>query len=161
LPHYPQQWQHRRAQRYCGDPSIEVRCVIHKQTFERLPQLARFIVRNLPFVSQVVLMGLEPTGFTRANLSALWIDPVDYQAELSAAVAELNRSHVRVMIYNHPLCLLKRELWPFARRSISDWKNLYLPECDCCEARSECGGFFSSASLRHSDYVRPIRTARK
>jgi len=55
---------------------VEIRVVIHKQTYERLPQLARFIVRNLTFVDQVVWMGLEMTGFTRANIDALWIDPI-------------------------------------------------------------------------------------
>jgi len=44
------------------------------------------IVRNLTFVDQVVFMGLEMTGFTKANLDALWIDPLDYQGELAEAV---------------------------------------------------------------------------
>ncbi len=33
------------------------------------------------------------------------------------------------MIYNHQLCLIPRELWPWTVRSISDWKNEYHPEC--------------------------------
>ena len=41
----------------------------------RLPQLAEFLVRNLTFVDHVAFMGLEITGFTRANLDSLWIDP--------------------------------------------------------------------------------------
>src|SRR5258708_5622367 len=44
---------------------VEIRVVIHRQTYARLPQLAEFLVRNLTFVDQVVLMGLEITGFTR------------------------------------------------------------------------------------------------
>jgi len=136
---------------------VEIRFVIHRQTFERLPQTARFIARNLPFVKHVALMGLEMMGFTKANLDALWIDPVQYQSHLGAAVTELNRSHIKVMIYNHQLCVLAPELWPFARKSISDWKNIYLPECDHCTVRSECGGFFASASLRHSAYIEPIQ----
>jgi MoaA/NifB/PqqE/SkfB family radical SAM enzyme len=56
---------------------VEIRVVVHKLTYERLPDLAGFIARNLPFVSHVALMGLEPTGFTKSNMEALWIDPVD------------------------------------------------------------------------------------
>jgi His-Xaa-Ser system radical SAM maturase HxsC len=56
---------------------VEIRVVVHKQTFDRLPQLATFIARNLTFVDQVVFMGLEMMGFTKANLSDLWIDPID------------------------------------------------------------------------------------
>ncbi len=135
---------------------IELRFVIHKQTVNRLPQTARFIARNIPFVNQVALMGLEMTGFTKPNLEALWIDPFDYQSHLCEAVRELNYSHIKVMIYNHQLCVLHRELWPFARRSISDWKNVYMPECQRCLVKADCGGFFASAPLRYSSHIKPF-----
>jgi His-Xaa-Ser system radical SAM maturase HxsC len=138
---------------------IEIRVVIHKQTVGRLEALARFIARNLTFVDQVVLMGLEITGFTRANLPDLWIDPADYQPELAAATRVFANSRIKVSIYNHQMCVTDRSLWPFMRRSISDWKNEYMDACTPCAARSECGGFFSSAKLRYSDHIRPMTAA--
>ena len=138
---------------------VELRAVIHRQSYRRLGALARFIACNLPFVSQTVFMGLEITGYTRSNLEALWIDPVDYQAELGEAVETLAAAKQRVMVYNHPLCLLPHVLWPFARRSISDWKNVYLPPCQACTRQDECGGFFASATLRHSAYLQPFASA--
>jgi His-Xaa-Ser system radical SAM maturase HxsC len=135
---------------------VEVRVVIHKQTYERLPQLAEFLVRNLLFVDHVALMGLEITGFTRPNLADLWIDPFDYQKELESAVHKLASYKMNVSIYNHQLCVLDSRLWPYARKSISDWKNEYLPECLSCTKRSDCGGFFSSARLRYSDHIAPF-----
>lgn len=135
---------------------VEIRVVIHKQTYERLPQLARFIVRNLTFVDQVVWMGLEMTGFTRANIDALWIDPVDYQPQLSEAVQTLAAARMTTAVYNHQLCITDRALWKFATRSISDWKNEYMPECDGCSLRAECAGFFSSAKFRYSAHIQPF-----
>lgn len=135
---------------------VEVRVVIHKQTYKRLPQLAEFIARNLTMVDHVALMGLEITGFTRANLPDLWIDPWDYRSELSRAATTLADHRINVSVYNHQLCLIDREVWPLARRSISDWKNEYMPECDGCAVRSECGGFFSSAKHRYSDHIAPL-----
>jgi hypothetical protein len=67
--------------------------------FERLPQLAEFIARNLTFVDQVVFMGLEITGFTKANLMDLWIDPFDYQNQLMRAVDILDANRINVSIY--------------------------------------------------------------
>jgi His-Xaa-Ser system radical SAM maturase HxsC len=99
---------------------VEVRVVVHRQTYARMPQLAEFLVRNLTFVDQVAFMGLEITGFTRANLNSLWIDPADYQTELSRAVSFLADSRMNVSIYNHQLCVLDERLWPFSRKSISD-----------------------------------------
>jgi His-Xaa-Ser system radical SAM maturase HxsC len=135
---------------------VEVRVVVHRQTYARMPQLAEFLVRNLTFVDQVAFMGLEITGFTRANLNSLWIDPADYQTELSRAVSFLADSRMDVSIYNHQLCVLDERLWPFSRKSISDWKNEYMPECEGCRERSNCGGFFVSSKIRYSDHIRPF-----
>jgi His-Xaa-Ser system radical SAM maturase HxsC len=135
---------------------VELRVVIHKQTYERLPELAEFITRNLTFVDHVAWMGLEITGFTRANLRDLWVDPYDYQRQLRDAVLVLSTFGLNTSIYNLQLCTLPAELWHFARHSISDWKNEFMPECNGCTKRSECGGFFSSARLRYSDHIVPF-----
>jgi len=123
---------------------VEIRVVIHKQTYEGLPQLAEFIARNLLFVDHVALMGLEMMGFTRANLDDLWIDPIEYKDYLSEAVRILDCYGITVSVYNHPLCLINHDVEPYYKKSISDWKNEYAPECASCSRRSDCGGFFSS-----------------
>ena len=135
---------------------VEVRVVLQQQTIPRLPQLAEFLARNLLFVDHVALMGLEMTGFARANLDQLWIDPADYQPQLVKAVGTLDRANIKTSIYNSQLCVLDRSLWRFAKRSISDWKQEYMPECVGCTERVSCGGFFSSAHIRYSDHIQPI-----
>ena len=140
----------------CG-VSVEIRMVLHRETIDRLPQFARFIARNLPFVDHVALMGLEMMGFVRMNLDALWADPAELSGAASSdAVVHLQRHGLNVSIYNHQLCVLDRELWPFARKSISDWKNEYLDECGGCAVQDQCGGFFASSSVRHSDHIRRL-----
>ena len=135
---------------------VEIRSVLQQHTVARLPQFARFVTRNLRFVDHVALMGLELTGFARANLESLWIDPADYQAELTEAVGILHRAHVHVSIYNSQLCVLDRELHRFARRSISDWKQQYMPDCEGCSLLDACGGFFASAEIRYSRAIKPV-----
>ena len=112
---------------------VEIRVVIHRHTYARLPALARFIARNLQFVDHVALMGLELMGFAKSNLEDLWIDPVEYQRELREATVALSMAHIRTSIYNHQLCVLDPDIRRFAVRSISDWKNEYMPECNGCE----------------------------
>jgi His-Xaa-Ser system radical SAM maturase HxsC len=138
------------------DQRIEIRVVIHKQTAPYLPEIADFIARNLPFVEQVALMGLEMIGLARANVEDVWIDPVEYRDELREAVALLARRQIKTLVYNHQLCLLDDRVWPYAVKSISDWKNEYHPECDSCSMRQRCGGFFFSSSFRTSDHIRAI-----
>ncbi|MGD9897268.1 MAG: His-Xaa-Ser system radical SAM maturase HxsC [Candidatus Methylacidiphilaceae bacterium] len=138
------------------EQKVEIRVVVHRQTYARLPQLAEFLARNLTFVDHVAFMGLEITGFTRSNLGILWIDPADYQDELYRAVSFLADSRMHVSIYNHQLCVLDRRLWPFARKAISDWKNEYMPECEGCREKENCGGFFASAKSQYSDHIQAI-----
>ena len=95
-------------------------------------------------------------GFTKANLDSLWIDPIDYQNELIQAVQILDRFGMNVSIYNHQLCLLDKSLWRFAKKSISDWKNEYMPECNGCSIKDKCGGFFSSAHFKYSSHIKAI-----
>jgi len=135
---------------------VEIRVVIHKQTYERLPQLAEFIGRNLQFIDHVALMGLEITGFTRANLDELWIDPIDYSDQLSEATRILSRYGVRVSIYNLQRCLIPRSQWKYAVKSISDWKNKYYEECNGCAEKNNCGGFFASSDIKRSKMINAI-----
>lgn len=138
---------------------VEIRVVIHRQNYALLPALAEFIARNLTFVDHVALMGLEMTGFARANIDALWIDPFDYRNELYAAAALLDDFGLRTSIYNHQLCTIDRRIWPLAVKSISDWKNEYRPECSGCAVRERCGGFFATGRVRQSRYIEPVVAA--
>ena len=86
---------------------IEIRVVIHKQTAPAWSRSREFIARNLPFVDQVALMGLETIGFARANLDDVWIDPTEYAPDLTEAVLLLDQAGIKTMIYNHQLCLIE------------------------------------------------------
>ena len=134
----------------------EIRVVLHKLTIPRLVKLAEYIYRNFPFVEHVALMGLEHTGYTPRNIEKLWIDPFDYQEELEAAVELLAMRGMNVSIYNHQLCVLRRSLWVFARKSISDWKNLYLPTCEGCSVLTDCGGLFQWTVGKHSEHIHTL-----
>ncbi|RWP68178.1 His-Xaa-Ser system radical SAM maturase HxsC [Mesorhizobium sp.] len=136
---------------------VEIRVVVHKQTYEGLADLSDFIFRNLTFVDHVTFMGLEITGYTRANMDKLWMDPYDYRSELRAAVQYLAAARINVSVYNHQLCLLDGSIHKYAKRSISDWKNEYVDECTGCSRRSECGGFFSSSNLARSSHISPFQ----
>lgn len=136
--------------------SVEIRVVIQRLTVPVLVGIATFIARNLPFVGQVALMGLEMTGLARPNSTLVWTDPADYQPELAEAVDILATAGIATRIYNHQLCVLDRHLWPYAVRSISDWKNDYLDICRSCSVRDACGGVFTTSGNRLSQHLRPV-----
>ena len=135
---------------------VEIRVVLHQKNYYRLPKLAEFITRNLLFVDHVALMGLEIMGFTKSNFNGIWIDPYEYRNELEEATNTLVRYGIRVSIYNHPLCVIPESIRRFAVRSISDWKNDFLAECQSCRSMSECGGFFSSNLTKTSAHIKAL-----
>jgi His-Xaa-Ser system radical SAM maturase HxsC len=136
--------------------AVEIRVVLHKQTIPGLLALVEYVYRNLPFVQNVNLMGMENMGYVKKNWDLLWIDPLDYQSELEAAVRYLHQRRIGVSLYNLPLCVLPKSLWGVARQSISDFKNIYLPICGTCRVRSHCAGLFASSENRHSRGIRAI-----
>lgn len=135
---------------------VEIRIVLHAITASRLTETCSWIARNLPFVDHVALMGMEHTGFAIANDDKLWIDPLDYQAQLKTGVDILASAGVNVSIYNLPLCVLDVSVRPYAVQSISDWKNAYVAECDGCSARDRCAGFFSTGRPKFSRGIAAI-----
>ena len=135
---------------------VEIRVVLHAITAPRLLATSQWLARNLPFVDHVALMGLENTGFAVANDHLLWIDPLDYKEQLTQSVELLSASKVRVSVYNLPRCLLDRSVWPYARQSISDWKNAFVAECARCDEKPKCSGFFTTGRPRYSRGIKAI-----
>jgi His-Xaa-Ser system radical SAM maturase HxsC len=142
-----------------GGQRVEVRVVLHAITAPRIVATCKWLARNLPFVDHVALMGLENTGFAIANGDLLWIDPMDYRESLAEAVHILAASKVRVSVYNLQRCVLARPIWPYAVQSISDWKNAYTTECDGCDEKPRCSGFFTTGRPRYSRGIRRILNA--
>lgn len=124
---------------------VEIRNVISKINYKRLPQWSEYIYRNIPFVSHIALMGMEPVGLALNNIRKLWIDPLDYIEDLNKSINILNQRDMNISIYNHQLCTLPTGLWSYSRKSISEWKNIFMSECMGCSVMHECGGFFKSS----------------
>lgn len=137
---------------------IGIRVVVHKQTYKRLPQIADFIYHNFPFVCQVAFMQMETIGLAKENLEQLWIDPYDYNNELKEAVLLLRDRGIPSYIYNAQLCVLDDCIKEFAVQSISDWKDIYLDECEGCKLKGQCAGFFASNRDHHSKHITPVLT---
>ena len=135
---------------------IGLRIVVHKQTYKRLPQFADFIYHNFPFVAQVAFMQMETTGLAKENFDELWIDPYDYNNELREAVLLLADRGMKPYIYNAQLCVLPQEIRCYAQQSISDWKDIYIEECDGCALKGQCAGFFVSNRNAHSSHIKKI-----
>lgn len=133
-----------------------IRVVVHKKTYKRLPQLADYIYHNFPFVCNVAFMQMETIGMAEENIQDLWIDPYDYNEQLVAAIGTLRPRGIHVSVYNAQLCVLPEKIRDIAIKSISEWKDIYLDECEDCKLNSQCGGLFASNKKYHSSHIKRI-----
>ena len=124
---------------------IELRIVINKLNYMRLPQMADFIHKNLPFVAWTAFMAMEHIGHAVSNERNVWAEPINYANKLAEAVLTLAQWRKEVAVYNVPLCLIPKQIHQFAQKSISDWKNKYLHECNQCSLKSKCCGLFATS----------------
>lgn len=134
---------------------IELRILIHKINWKRLPEIANFIYKNLPFVNFVAFMEMEYIGNAIQNHDLLWVDPYEYQKELEEAVLTLSHWRIPVCIYNLPHCILPQTLHSYAERSISDWKTCFCDFCNECAMQEQCSGLFSTSKWQ-SKYLKPF-----
>ena len=75
--------------------------------------------------------------------------------ELKQAVLLLANRGICTRVYNAQLCVLPHEIREFAVNAISDWKDTFLPECEECKLRQQCGGLFASNQKHHSAHINP------
>lgn len=135
---------------------IEIRTVIHNYTYRNLPRLSEYIYRNLTFVRHIAFMGLETFWRAKINLKSLWIEPKEFIKPLEEAIHCLRQRNINTSIYNIPLCLLPKNLWIYARQSISDWKESFASKCHSCLKKEECSGMFESGLDIYKKYLKPI-----
>ena len=124
---------------------VELRVVINKMNYQRLPQLAEFIFKNLYFVAWTAWMAMEDTGYATRNAKHIWVEPIDYISHLCQAITYLEGWGIPSSIFNIPLCLLPSEYHQYAAKSISDWKTKYLDECESCILKEKCCGLFATS----------------
>jgi His-Xaa-Ser system radical SAM maturase HxsC len=125
--------------------AIELRIVINRLNYMRLPHLSNFIFKNLSFISWTAFMGMEDIGFATQNAKRIWIEPTEYIPHLCNAVQILADWDIPVAIYNIPLCLLPHQYHQYASKSISEWKTTYIDICNDCSLKSNCCGLFSTS----------------
>lgn len=122
---------------------IELRTVIMGVNAGELPDLARFITAHLPFIDRWAIMQMENIGYGRKNWARLFYDSSRHFQPVAAALDIARSRGVDAFLYNFPLCTVPDAYRNLAPRTISDWKQKYLSQCEGCKLRNDCSGFFA------------------
>ncbi len=139
-----------------SDIKIEIRIVVTKANCENLLGIARLVSSQFPRVFCVNFIGLEPRGNCALNFDSVYIDHRTSFLKSKPAVEHLVSSGYDVGLYNYPLCAVDKDFWPIAAKSISGYKNVYHQDCDKCDVKEICGGFFTATMSIARPEVFPI-----
>ena len=139
-----------------SDVSVEVRIVVTKANCNDLLNIAKLISNRFKRVHFINFIGLEPRGNCALNFNEVYIDHRSSFEKSKPAIEHLISCGYDVGLYNYPLCAVDRDYWPIAAKSISSYKNVYHPDCDYCDVKSICGGFFTAAMSIAKPTVNPV-----
>ncbi len=138
------------------DVTIEIRIVLTKLNIDYIEKVAAYIIKYLPGVRCVNLMGLELMGNAAKNKNDVWL-PYDEMFEKAEKAIMLLITHgIDTQLYNFPLCAVKKEYWDICSRSISDYKIQYDEACSECVVKEICGGVFDSTKRMTNFIGKPI-----
>ncbi len=124
------------------DATIELRTVVTGLNALDLPELAAFVAKHLPFLSSWAIMATEPIGFAKANRHRVFFDHSVAPQSLHNALDICRIADIPVKLFNFPRCTVGEAYRHYCAKSISDWKNKYIEECDACTEKDLCCGFF-------------------
>ena len=119
--------------------AVEIPVVVQRHTVPVLPSLAGFVRAEPPRSKPGSADGPGDDRPGPPDFTAGMGRPTGYRRELAETVGILDTAGITTRIYNHQLYVLDRRLWPYAVRSISDWKNDYLDICCSCSVRDAVG----------------------
>ena len=121
---------------------VELRTVLMKQNYNDLPQLADLISTHLNWIEVWAIMQLENYGYAKMNWDKIFYDNSINFEKIGFAINTLTAKRLNVSLYNFPLCTVPDFYRQFTTRSISDWKQKYLDDCNGCIEKQYCSGFF-------------------
>lgn len=133
-----------------SDIKVEIRIVVTKTNCDNLLDIAKLINKNFHRVFCINFIALEPRGNCALNFDSVYIDHRNSFLKSKSAIEYLIMHGYDVGLYNYPLCAVDKDFWPIAAKSISQYKNVYHKNCDVCNVKTICGGFFTATlSIAH------------
>ncbi len=136
--------------------AVELRVVVSKLNNHHITDIAELISKKFSKVRVVNFVGLETRGNCAANIEQVYVDYGEAFLAMKEAIWLLMKNGINVGIYNFPLCMVNRGYWALCKKSITTEKVRFANECEKCQVKSICGGFFNTTLSMVKPIVKPI-----
>ncbi|MFH0875072.1 MAG: radical SAM protein [archaeon] len=123
---------------------VELRIIIHKLNYKILPDIAHYILKELPSIKNVFFANMEYVGNGLKNKKALYVRLEDVKPYLQNAV-DILESKTNISINQMPLCKLDKKYHKHADNcTVVPNEHMFLKECYNCRLKMKCSGYWRS-----------------
>lgn len=136
---------------------IEVRLVGHRENMDDISDTFKMLVRSKSRIDVVNLIAMEMTGSAAQNREKLWIDYKTICEKSTDGIMYAILHGINIGLYNFPLCMVPKPMWPLVKDSITPSKVRYYEICKNCREYNACGGLFYSTYELGLCHVKPIK----
>ncbi len=135
---------------------LEIRIVVSKLNCDDITAISKLIIEFFPNVSVVNFVGLEMRGNCVVNSDKVLLSYQDAFKSSVEGINQLVKNGINVGLYNFPYCMIDKNYWPIAQKSISSYKSVFYKECENCKLMNECCGIFKATMDYYKPEVYPI-----
>jgi len=119
---------------------VEIRVVVNRLNYKHLEAIARFVMKELPSIDRMVFVNMKMTGNAFKNRGKVSVRISDVVPFAQKAVVALEKSGIETRLYHFPLCVIPRDLWPFAegitKHDIGEL--VFTGVCNLCSIKDRC-----------------------
>ena len=123
---------------------VELRIVVSALNYLCLEDIADLILRSNWKPVIINFIGLEVRGNCAKYHQSVYMQDSKVFPYIKLAAEKLISAGMDVSFYNYPLCTIEQGFWSLCRKSISPHKVRFYDDCDLCDVKAYCGGFFDS-----------------
>lgn len=118
---------------------IELRLVVHKMNYKKLPEMALYVSQNLHDVKKVVMFPFNIVSHALKNRDLLQITYKDIIPFLEESIEIFKKRNMNLELYHIPFCVIDKKHWSFLKGiTTEDYKISLLKECRKCLKKDEC-----------------------
>lgn len=138
--------------------NVEIRYVISRLNYKRLPPFAKFCTKEFEGVERYVLLNMKYTGNAYIARKVLFVKLTEVVPYAVNAVEVFWKRGEYVRLYHFPLCILPKKYREIAEGVTKEEEELtFAPQCKKCKLRSRCPRIWKTyTNIAGFDEFKPI-----
>ncbi len=137
---------------------VELRIIINRMNYKKLPEIAEWISENLKEVFRVVMIHMKYTGNAIKNIEKIKVKLSESNNYAVDAAEIMEKNGLNVRMFHFPLCTIPKKHWDKAKGVTKQKEELkFSDKCEECSAKYECPMIWSTYyNIFGDDEINPV-----